>query len=602
MDAGSAERSQNSIRDKYRDLLSQRLNESVKRTEDDDSDDESYEPNNSEGYEFESEDDEDYSMVEDPDKSFIQDNGDYEDTGLYSTEEDDAYYYDDDDEEEEEEEYRQPWFKSWGSWLLIFLFFSLLFKQWGWNTETGSLQSVGSMKSIQRQINHLYNELNSRDLKQKNELDNKLKIVISQFEKNIKKLLPSNVLNYQSEIDKLNKKVNSLSQQEVTLENVTEWQKELINQLKENLPNEIPVMVNNSSSVLVIPELHTYLSEIISNLVQNNVPPKMLEYDLNNYIREILTNEFQYVEKNYFINELEHKLQRNKLEIWNEIQNNLETWKNDQNSYKESSSPQYSTIFLKRLINEIYNVNQHQWDDDLDFATWSQGTKLIKHLTSPVYSKGNRLPSTELLSDSKYISSSTYWQCPNDKCSLALRFSKPLHLTKISYLHGRFKNNLHMMSSAPKLISMYIKLANQNGSKKLIHIAKKFDMGQVYRKDSTYIRVATYRYNLANDKIKQDFALPKWFIEFKPLIKSVLFQVEENHGNKDYVSLRKFIINGVLEEDLQILRNDQLELRFNRNTPEYSAQSEEDLLTHQQPKLITNSHIPSFGQDELDIA
>lgn len=121
--------------------------------------------------------------------------------------------------------------------------------------------------SLQRQINHLYNELDHRDDRYKSDFDKTIKVVISQFEKNIKKLLPSNLNYLQSQLESLTNRVNNISlalsrnvSPQFSMENVTEWQQQLVHELEAQLPQEIPVVVDNSSSILVIPELHNYLT------------------------------------------------------------------------------------------------------------------------------------------------------------------------------------------------------------------------------------------------------------------------------------------------------------------------------------------------------
>lgn len=504
--------------------------------------------------------------------------------------------------------------------------------------------NAGSFTNIQKQINHLYNELSTRDKRWNTEFDAKLKIVISQFEKNIKSLLPPSLLNVESEIKSINTKIQNLQEStknikpqnfEFSLTNVTSLQKQLVSELEKELPTEIPVMVNNSSSMLIIPEMHNYISHLLSNLIKySNVTLKEpsdslnkypLNYDLNNYIKEILTNEFQYINKDFFINELNSRLQANKLEILHDLKDNIQmelTRFNENNAGKHNGfSERYSTVLLKRLINQIYDVNQHQWGNDLDFMTFAQGTRLMKSLTSSTSLQGNGIAPMQMLSDNKLDSSSTYWQCqPNNEgeCNLAIRFNKPIHLTKISYLHGRFTNNLHMMNSAPRKISVYVKLTNGQDVTKLQQMAERFNEGQSYSGDKTFIKIQTYEYDIFSKKIKQNFPLPPWFIPLKPLVKSMIFQVDSNYGNKDYTSLKKFIVNGVTETDLAIMKSKSFPMYDYKSNETSSPEYHYDYNSEQQPRFaqpiqqqITSSsrpvaskhipnkkNVPSFGDDQ----
>lgn len=483
------------------------------------------------------------------------------------------------------------------------------------NLYSSPIQPSGSITNIQKQINHLYNELNIRDKKWNNEFDDKLKIVISQFEKNIRKLLPNKnfITNFQNEINSINSKINFLQDSFnnsnnknpnfKNLQNFTFLQNEILNELNHSLPLEIPVMINNSSSIMIIPELHTYITRILSNLIQHsnltNMPSQNLEdlklkYDLNNYIKEILTNEFQYIDKGFLLNELNHNLKINKLEILNELKDSIKMewnkYTNNNNNQNRNDFPErYSTVLLKRLINQIYDTNQHQWGNDLDFMTFAQGTRLLKSLTSNNSPAGNGVSSMQLLSDTKLDSTSTYWQSepdPNGQVTIGIRFKQPIYLTKISYLHGRFTNNLHMMDSAPRKISIYVKLVQNIDTMNLQKIAKQYNEGDPFTRDKSFIRIQTYEYDIFNKRIRQNFLLPGWFIKFKPLVKSMVFEINSNYGNKEYVSLKKFIINGVTETDLNILKSKSFPIRNYKDdessSPEYHFDSNFERIQQQQ--------------------
>lgn len=601
-----------------------------RRGDEDDNDDDDYEDDElyfeDDGEETDGFSGEDYT--DEADKSFIEDS------------ESDDYELDGDSEFEENPEGPDGTNRlSWGRYIaygglffMIYLFGFFLMTSVKNNNDSilsGATSTPGkSFANLQKQINHLYSELSNRDEKQNSELDKTIKVIISQFEKNIKKLLPSNLVSFEKDINSLTEQVQTIStsmsewqrqSQRFTVDNVTQWQDQLIKQLDTHLPQEIPVVINNSSSVLIIPELHNYLTTLLSDVIDSpgitttGDSDKPWEYDLNHYVKEILSNELQYIDKNYFIQEMNRRLQSNKQEIWQEIINKLESQQQQVQQHSSDSPQQYSSILMKRLIHQIYNSNQHQWEDDLDFATYVQGTKLLNHLTSPTWKQGNGVQPVELLSDSRQ-SSSTYWQCENEPgCSWAVRFKTPLYLTKMSYLHGRFTNNLHIMNSAPKIISLYVKLSQTNEIKALRLLANQYSFGQTHKRDQNYIKIAKFEYRLTDSRIRQQIPLPPWFIQLKPLVRSVVFQVDENYGNKRFTSLRKFIINGVTPQDLQIIENNEFPVLLG-DVPEYGVS--QNINEGKRKALLSTpafvsppttsakfhpaSNVPSFGQDELD--
>lgn len=493
------------------------------------------------------------------------------------------------------------------------------------STSNNVVLSPSTSANLQKQINHLYSEFSQSEQKHVQELDRTLKVVVAQFEKNIKKLIPKNIKNLQTQVENLNERFNKIlnmgsspNQNQITVTNITQWQQSILSTLNITLPTKIPVVVNNSSQMLIIPEMHKYISDILNDIVHASEPfinvnnngtgvKNSLGYDLNKYVKEVLSNEFQYVDKKFFLQELNRNLQLNKHEILEEVAGRLSHIedKYGANANRRQLVPeQYSTILLKNLVKEIYNTNHYRWEDDLDFATAAQGARLVKHLTSSTYNykNGNGITPLELLSDSSLSRGSTYWQCVDSKsCSWTIRFNNPIYLTRLSYFHGRFTNNLHMMTSAPKSIAVYVKLAKSNPApleKTLKDLASE-NLGKdnTFKKDSSYILISNYEYDIHDRRIRQNFPLPDWYIQLKPLIRSIAFVVNQNNGNSEFTSLRKYVINGVTASDLKII--DSNEFTINRDQiPEFS---EHHAQIHPKPPSPKTNNIKAFGQDELDI-
>lgn len=547
--------------------------------------------------EDDSEEDKDYSdsYIEEADQGFIADGYSYPD--YYSYEEDSP---------------RHSRKMLWLLFLIACFVFVLFFA-----TRSDSASSIVAttpdlnkkLTNIQSQINQIYHESDVNKKNYQSELDKTIKLIISQFEKNIKKLFPSGLKDVQilkSDLQKLNTKVQDLSES-LSLGNVTQWQDQLMGELPDLLPQEIPVVINGNSTMMVIPEFSNYLSKIIPAIAAKSVPNiTALEYNLNDYVKEVLANEFQYIDKSYFLRELEKNLQSNKYEILQEVEQRLSR----ETSFAAEDGPKhYSHILLRKMIHKIYNANQHQWENDLNFATFAQGTRLLNHLCSKTFATrggiyGNEVSPVELLADSNH-SPSTYWLCDGNKdCSWAIRFNQPLYLTKLTYVHGRFTNNCHMMDSAPKKVAVYIKLATQ--ARDFLSAALANGFGESLKRDRGFIKIGTWNYEIEDARIRQDFSLPAWFIQLKPLVRSIAFLVEENHGGKHYTSLRKFIVNGVTPLDLQIM--DQTKSHgVQKLTPEYAIPWDEEerqraskVARWQQQNVKSSHEVPSFGQDEID--
>ena len=161
-----------------------------------------------------------------------------------------------------------------------------------------------------------------------------------------------------------------------------------------------------------------------------------------------------------------------------------------------------------------------------------RGQELLQRLTSTSYQNGNGLSqrSFYFLNSPPSTSSSSYWQCSTSEtrnCSFTIHFNRPIYLTKLSYLHGRLKNNLHIMNSAPRQIAVYIlleekKKKTKTKTKEFTLAAHKHNAGQQYKWDPDYIKIATYQYQLESPQLNQVFNLPLWYIKQRPLVRSLM--------------------------------------------------------------------------------
>ncbi|CDO96386.1 unnamed protein product [Kluyveromyces dobzhanskii CBS 2104] len=448
------------------------------------------------------------------------------------------------------------------------------------------------INTLQNQLNQLNHERDLQKNKYQSDLDQNIKVIIQQFERNVKKLLPKNVKDFSlvhSSIEKLENRVDTLSEK-VAWKNVNET----LSRLSKILPSEIPVIINSDHSsegnvsnrqVLLIPELHQYLIELIPPLINNSLDIQSIftnadfKYDLNHYVKEILSNELQYIDRSQFIQELHSNIHTMREDLSKEIESKTSQLQTPQ---------QISTVILKKMIHRIYNSNQHQLETNLNKVTFAQGAKILNHLCTKTV-KGATNP-IDLLEDCSFgCSTSTYWLCQSKGCQWAIRFDEPLFLTKISYLHGRFSHNLEVMAGSPKMIAIYVKplvpISNAD------HIKK-------WTVDSTYIELGRFHYDLFSNAIKQDFLLPDWFIQSKTLVRSMIFVVDENHGNPTYTAMRKFIVNGVTPKDLQLMNSFPSD--WSQMAPEYSISVEEQERTRlSKIAKWQDQQVPSFGEDEL---
>ncbi|SCU79229.1 LAFA_0B01640g1_1 [Lachancea sp. 'fantastica'] len=505
--------------------------------------------------------------------------------------------------------------------IVLFLIVTMFWRPWSTShkLETSIFDEQPSATTgnaqIRAQLNSLYRELQDDRKTAKKELDNAIRLVILQVEKNIKKLLPKDMASVQSQIERLDSQVQDMSRS-VSLNNVTEWQDSLVAELHNLLPEQIPVVLNNSTKgLMVVPELHVYLAELIPQIVNRTVSiasTQPFRYDAGQYVREILRDEYQYVDKSYFLKELDSALNSNKEDILREMESRI--------SILENVPQQYSNVLQRRLIHKIYNANQHQWQDDLDFATAAQGTRLINHLCSKSFQGTQGIPSNgvsplDLLMDFQ-PAPSTYWLCSNDRgskeCSWAVRFAQPLYLTRISYVHGRFTNNLHLMNAAPSTISVYVKLQSSGNDAAFRRIATENGHGSAWAQDRSFIEIGSWNYDTSDPRIRQNFPLPPWLIQCKPQIRALALIVRSNYGNAHYTALRKFVVNAVTVQDLQLSSSYSQSQHF--EIPEYASpmQDSEKLRASQVAAWqLRNNHnpssqggvhedVPSFGQDEFD--
>ncbi|CCH59483.1 hypothetical protein TBLA_0B06600 [Henningerozyma blattae CBS 6284] len=451
-----------------------------------------------------------------------------------------------------------------------------------------ALLSDPTITNLQNEVDNLYNQLSQIDSKYQQEMNDNLNMSIETFESKIKNLIPPDFLRLKTKLDLINQKVDHLSN--IVKNNhhkehnskVDDGSNSLLmnyDTLLENLhlylPDNIPIIINRdetskeNASIQILPEMYEQIYNLLVSVSTSGPSTEIsgdddkkkktvisdfdLNIDLNSYIHEYLSNQFQFLNKQSFIDEFTSKLN------------------NDNNNNFDISERSDKIL---PLVNNIYNRNIHSWQNDLDFATFTQGTKLLKKLTSATYLNGNGIFPVQLLLDNKMVSGSTYWQCqmgPSNGCTWAIQFTKPVFLTKISYLHGRLSKNIHIMNSAPKKISVYVLPRTKIPS----NIKEEIPYLTPHQLDSRYIKLTSFEYDISEPSIRQAMPIPSWFIKLRIPIKSVIFQIDNNYGGTPYTSIRRFIVNGIIDEDLAILKDYKFPLRFN-DIPDYTVPKEHD--------------------------
>ncbi|AET41499.1 Mps3p Ecym_8214 [Eremothecium cymbalariae DBVPG len=513
-------------------------------------------------------DDEDTDYTDEADQSFIQD--DEGDTYIYE----ESHY-------EGERIGRERWLK----WLLGGLLCGLLvWYMYGGVSPGANPDLYKRVNQLQTQLNHLSHDTEAQRKTFKSDLDSNIKMIIQQFEKNIKRILPRDVSKLESNIAHLEAEMQQINQM-LLMENVTQWQRDLVTKLNEKLPDKIPIVMENDTNMLLIPELHEYLSILISQIVQQSVTSlPQFKFNMNHYIKEVLNNNFQFVDKQYFLNHLQESLLSTRDEIKQELESRLSHL-----TSPELVPQQVSSVLLKKLVHKIYNSNLHQWESDLNIATFAQGTKLLNHLCSKTIH--GPVGPMDLLQDCNSCTS-TYWKCNSEGCSWAIRLEEPMYLTKIGYLHGKFSHNLQIMTAAPKKISVFVKL--YEGARGIPSNVQRWS------KNNHFVSLGHWEYDIFDNKIRQDFELPLWFIQGKFLIRSIGFEINSNHGNPEYTALRKFVVNAVTPKDLKLM--DQFPADWKIQVPDYSVMidDQERIRASRIAQLHNSNEVPSFGDDEVD--
>ncbi|AAS54802.1 AGR312Wp [Eremothecium gossypii ATCC 10895] len=536
------------------------------------------------------EENDDYSRFK---RSLLHDN--HEDYGWlddddtdYTDQADKSFIQDDDDDDGSTYVY-EGWSarrQGWGRWAVLGL--GALFVVWilaGWGgASPASPDLYRRVNQLQTQLNHLTHEAETQRKSFRSELDSTINMVIQRFEQNIKRLLPGYTSKLESNIAQLESEMQQINQK-LLMENVTLWQKELVIKLNEKLPEKIPIVMEDNSNMLLIPELHDYLSTLISQVVRESVTSlPQFKFNINDYIKEVLNNNFQFVDKQYFLTQLHESLMANKDEIWQELEPRLAHL-----TSPDAVPQQFSSVIMKKLMHKIYNANQHQWESDLNIATFAQGSKLLNHLCSKTHH--GPVGPMYLLQDCNGCTS-TYWNCDAAACSWAIRLVEPMYLIKLGYVHGKFSHNLQIMTAAPKKINVYVKLyeGTQNAPQNT----------KYWSRDSRFMFLGSWDYDIFDNRIRQDFELPLWFIQGKYLVRSIAFEVATNHGNNQYTSLRKFVVNAVTVQDLKLM--DKFPRDWKIQVPDYSVMidDQERIRASRIAQLHNAGSVPSFGDDELD--
>ena len=464
-----------------------------------------------------------------------------------------------------------------------------------------------SFSTLQKQINHIYNELSARDEKQRREFDEKVKVIISQFEKNIKKLLPRRVLGVDEDVRALQQQYAELAQKYDALSQQLAGgynHDDMLSALRDaelTLPDTLPVTLNNETNEVQLEGVKNYISTLIAKTLETVLPGDNthLQQSIERYVDAALGDKLASLDHAAITNEIRRHIEENKVELWHDIRAYMATA-----NCGEATNAPISTSTLRQIVLQVHNSHRHQWESDLDFATSVQGASIIGRLTSHTFPRGNQAKPDVLLRDSAGASPSAYWECardsPGGKCGVAFAFNRALHLTRLWYVHGRLENNVHVMASAPRNVSVYVRLQRDRDVEALVVEARKYGQGAQHARDGRFVKIGTYAYDLASAQVRQQFTLPGWYIGCKPLVRAVLFEVESTQGNTEYVSLRKFVVNAVVESDLAIIREGTFPLHFPQQqpVPEYMGKDAPEYNTGTTHSTARPSNVPAFGDDE----
>ncbi|CCC69775.1 hypothetical protein NCAS_0D01940 [Naumovozyma castellii] len=541
-----------SLRDVYKDLLMKKLDTSVY--------------------------DEESSALSSPSSASDSDEGfETDDNGTYSTSDLDYESYDDTpintnsfEIEKVYMPFKQLTTKQWLICAVIFFVtIALMSRNSNGATTATSVDDpiYHSLAILQKQLNHLHVEVEQQGNKRKTESDKRIRLLILQLEKNIRRLIPTNHKKMKTEIENLDSKVQELSRFVSTNAQVKMKDDESHYLMP---PGSIPVVVGNDtesiSSLLIRPSSYSSITEFLHLLkrylnVQMSTMEEQRKTQVIKFIREVMERQYQYFNRDQFDNVLTDVLNQTNSKFDTKFELDLvQLYKDAKQSHLQMEDPDVS---MRTKINHLVESQlNHLQGSHANFATRSQGTRLLTELTSDTYMNGNNINPAHLLWDSELP---LYWMCYDTskkyRCTWSIMFQEPLYLSNLYYYHGRFPRNLHMMNSAPKQISVYVKLANDAHVRTFVELART-NGGEtthiLHQRDTSYVKIAQFTYNIHNRQLRQQIPLPRWFIAQKKMVQSLLFQVDTNQGNRKYTSLGQFTVNGLKQEDLRLLDSNHL--------------------------------------------
>ena len=483
-----------------------------------------------------------------------------------------------------------------------------------------SVYQFQTVKYLDKQIHEIYHD--------RMELDKTVNVILQQVENKMKNLFHSNrFTNSNTTI------VPPLNITEIELSVYKQVESGFLNKLADFLPSEIPVIIKKNSKddqnkILILPEFEQLFRNHVVNFPAKNTSKNALEFDetlqktMNQYIKEVLLNEYQFVDKQFFV----HELYKNINDIKTMFLHESEKFGDLQYKYNLQDE-----VFVRNLIQQeifkeferktLYDRNgkfsrntEQDCFNELDYATFSSGTRVINNLCSKTFKglidKGvypNGIGPVDLLRDTELASlndrlgnNNFYWFCDitkgdNQYCQWTARFHQPIYLHRIAYQHGRFKHNLSLMNSAPKTISLYVKIQDKTKRKQLTASYRK-EMGapiQLMYNDRSFIKVCNMSYDISNmQDMSQFFQLPAWFLKQKPLVKGISFVVENSYGNPYYIAMNKFVVNGFTPYDLELMAL-SASSSFSSNNGDFATSGFSNSNDEQ-----SDSRYPSFGDDD----
>ncbi|ODQ80635.1 hypothetical protein BABINDRAFT_166238 [Babjeviella inositovora NRRL Y-12698] len=393
--------------------------------------------------------------------------------------------------------------------------------------------------------------------------------------------------------------------------------------IAQRLPSEIPLIVSkNDQDFKLLPEFELFLTKLISQVSQGNSSVSWDQFMKENnsnmllYIREITSNELQYITMPALTELLALKLKTNNEKLKQEISKLLTSFleKHHSTSHldEQELSSKIEVLILENMVAAFRNESAPSIAYLRNFASYEHGARILGFLTSPSIFKAERSllgkaflgwydfftadyksgANNVLLDYTSLAETERLWITRLEGAHLGIKLTENIFFTELVLETQDISDVLYRMS-LPQKMSLFVRPLEAS---KVGILREEFsDLAQHnIRPLNSFTKIMEMEYSLRHKDPFQLFKTPERYLNLGIPIKDIYIEFDNNWGNKEILCVGGIKVFGVTSVEL-FSNSEKLMKWMGKNSDQLLSYIKQ----HETPKVTTKPVTYSnIGEDE----